>query len=193
MNRRPPKEKLIYVSPFWGMHSSFLSFIFEISWKRRCASYPLRLWTTRGIGSCSGLIRTFKLHAECAVPRYFPLMWQWPLTASLTLERWNGLTQYGQSSWLFLIHLFTFWVVYVDIWAQLICLQNSTFCAPTGSILSYWGRKQTLKQKGFNHRGISTNVTMGCFVEIFPIALPHCYGNYFLSCFDFFLLLQNRL
>ena len=107
MNRRPPKGKLIYVSPFWGIHSSFLSFIFEISWKRRCVSYPLRLGTTRGIGSCSGLIRTFKLHAECAVPRYFPLMWQWSLTASLTLERCNGLTQYGQSSSLFLIHLFT--------------------------------------------------------------------------------------
>lgn len=43
INRRPPKEKLIYFSVFFGMHSSMLFFIFDISWKRRCAIFPIIL------------------------------------------------------------------------------------------------------------------------------------------------------
>lgn len=81
------------------------SFVCDIACIKWCASQPLKLWNTTGIGIVLGFIRSFLLHASCAAPRKLPEMWQWPFTASLKFFRSSGLPQNKQSVWVFSIHL----------------------------------------------------------------------------------------
>lgn len=107
MKCRPRSEKLISFFILFGIHVIFLPSIFAIESNRRYASYPLRLWKTTRMGSCSRLIRKFMLQALCAAPRYFPAKWQWSFTASPSFLTTSGYKQCNQSSWLLFSHLST--------------------------------------------------------------------------------------
>ena len=68
MKRGAPSEKMMWFSILFGIHVIFMPSIFAIERNRRLASYPLRLWKTTRMGSCSRL-SVGLCCKRCALPR----------------------------------------------------------------------------------------------------------------------------
>lgn len=71
MKRGAPSEKMMWFSILFGIHVIFMPSIFAIERNRRLASYPLRLWKTTRMGSCSRL-SVGLCCKRCALPAVFP-------------------------------------------------------------------------------------------------------------------------